>query len=50
MIDSGRNQVYDVKADAWSEATPPPSSIQEGAAAATTGENALKRIYVFGKT
>jgi hypothetical protein len=44
------HQIYDPKTDTWSSGASPPSSILEGDAAATTGINAAKRIYVFGKT
>ena len=44
------NQIYDPETDTWSQGTPSPSSTQNGAAGATTGVNALKRIYVLGET
>ncbi|MCJ7794027.1 hypothetical protein MUP42_03745 [Candidatus Bathyarchaeota archaeon] len=42
--------IYDPKTDTWGEGAPSPSSAGYGAAAATTGVNAAKRIYVFGET
>ena len=48
ITDSNRkNQIYDVETDTWSLGAPPPSEVGHGAAGATTGVNALKRIYVF---
>jgi N-acetylneuraminic acid mutarotase len=44
------HQIYHPETDTWSEGAFPPSSTIGGAAAATTGVNALKRIYVFGST
>jgi len=46
------NQIYDAEADKWSLGAPPPSSVGVGgggvgAAGATTGEMAPKRIYVL---
>ena len=43
------NQIYDPATDSWSFGTYPPSSVGGGAAAATTGAFALKRIYTIGK-
>jgi N-acetylneuraminic acid mutarotase len=44
------NQVYAVKTDSWSYAAPVPENIwlNVAAAAATTGVNAFKQIYVIG--
>jgi N-acetylneuraminic acid mutarotase len=42
---SGLNQIYDTATDKWSQGTTPPWGIGYGAAGATTGVNALKRIY-----
>jgi N-acetylneuraminic acid mutarotase len=42
------NQIYDTETDTWSAGAYPPSSIGGGAAAATTGAFALKRIYAIG--
>jgi len=47
--DHNLNQIYDTETDSWSYGTPPPSSVDGGAAAATTGELAPKRIYVLGE-
>jgi N-acetylneuraminic acid mutarotase len=48
ITDSNRkNQIYDVETDTWSLGAPPPEYIGSGAAAATTGVNALKRIYIL---
>jgi N-acetylneuraminic acid mutarotase len=51
--DSNLHQVYDPATDNWTYASSPPNSIGnmvgQGAATATTGELALKRIYVFGQ-
>jgi len=51
--DSNLHQIYDPAADSWTYGSSPPNSINfafgNGAAAATTGELALRRIYVFGK-
>lgn len=51
--DSNLHQIYDSAADSWTYGPSPPNSINfafgNGAAAATTGELALRRIYVFGK-
>lgn len=51
--DSNLHQVYNPITDNWTYASSPPNSIGnavgQGAAAATTGELALKRIYVFGQ-
>jgi N-acetylneuraminic acid mutarotase len=41
------NQIYDAETDAWTEGKSVPSGIWYGAAGATTGVNALKRIYLF---
>jgi N-acetylneuraminic acid mutarotase len=46
--DHNLNQIYDTETDSWSYGTPPPSSVDGGAAAATTGELAPRRIYVLG--
>jgi hypothetical protein len=47
--DSMRNQIYDPETDSWSEGAPSPSGVTYGAAGATTGVNAPKRIYVLGE-
>jgi len=51
--DSQLHQVYDPAANDWSYASSPPNSVGnavgQGAAAATTGEFALRRIYVLGQ-
>lgn len=51
--DSNLHQIYDPATDNWSYASSPPNSVgnafRNGAAAATTGEMALKRIYVLGQ-
>jgi N-acetylneuraminic acid mutarotase len=46
----GLNQVYTVETDSWSLAAPVPENIwlNNAAAAATTGMNATKQIYVIG--
>lgn len=46
--DHNLNQIYDPATDSWSYGTYPPSSIGGGAAAATAGAFALKRIYAIG--
>jgi N-acetylneuraminic acid mutarotase len=47
---SGLDQVYTVETDSWSLAAPVPENIflNNAAAAATTGMNATKQIYVIG--
>jgi N-acetylneuraminic acid mutarotase len=42
------NQMYDTETDTWSARAYPPSSVGGGAAAATTGAFAPKRIYAIG--
>jgi N-acetylneuraminic acid mutarotase len=42
---SGLNQIYDAATDKWSQGATPLWGIGYGAAGATTGVNALKRIY-----
>jgi N-acetylneuraminic acid mutarotase len=42
------NQIYDTETDTWSAGAYPPSSLGGGAAAATTGAFAPKRIYAIG--
>ena len=42
------NQIYNTETDTWSAGSYPPSSIGGGAAAATTGAFAPKRIYAIG--
>jgi hypothetical protein len=42
------NQIYDPETGKWRLGAPAPSSITDGAAGATTGMMALKRIYVLG--
>jgi N-acetylneuraminic acid mutarotase len=52
-LDSNLHQVYDPVTDNWTYVSSPPNSIGnafgKGAAAATTGELALKRIYALGQ-
>lgn len=43
------NQIYDAKTDTWSQGTPSPTNTAYGAAGATTGVNAAKRIYVLSQ-
>jgi N-acetylneuraminic acid mutarotase len=40
--------VYDAKSDSWSQGTPAPTDVRDGAAVATTGIMASKRLYVLG--
>jgi hypothetical protein len=51
--DSQLHQVYDPSTDNWTYASAPPNSVGnavgQGAATATTGEFALRRIYVLGQ-
>ena len=51
--DSNLHQIYNPETDMWSYGTPPPNSIGNangnGAAGATTGVMAPKRIYVLGQ-
>ncbi|MBM4400374.1 MAG: hypothetical protein FJ045_00305, partial [Crenarchaeota archaeon] len=47
--DSTLNQIYDPETDTWSQGAPLPSITSYGAAGATTGVNAPKRIYVLGR-
>jgi N-acetylneuraminic acid mutarotase len=51
--DSNLHQVYDPATDNWTYASSPPNSIGnavgQGTAAATVGELALRKIYVFGQ-
>jgi len=51
--DSNLHQIYDPETDTWNYGTPPLNSIGNmngnGAAGATTGVMALKRIYVLGQ-
>ena len=51
--DSNLHQVYDPATDNWTYASSPPNSVGnavgQGAATATIGEFALRRIYVFGQ-
>jgi hypothetical protein len=44
------NQIYDTETDTWSYGSSPPSSVDGGAAVATTGVLAPKRIYVLGNS
>ena len=46
--DSNHLFIYDVETDSWSQGTPAPSIVIDGAAVATTGVVAPKRIYVIG--
>lgn len=48
VITSNLNQIYDAENDSWSRGEPSPLPAVLGAAGATTGMNAPKRIYVFG--
>jgi hypothetical protein len=45
-----RVQVYDTKTDTWSLRAPPPSSVYHGAAVATTGVLAPKKLYALGNS
>ncbi len=45
---SNLTQIYDPETDTWSLGTTVPSSVSDGAAGATTGVIAPKRIYVMG--
>jgi hypothetical protein len=45
---SNLNQIYDIVTDTWSFGAFPPSSVGGGAAVATSGVFAPKRIYVVG--
>ena len=47
---SNLNQIYDAETDTWSQGALSPSSVRSGAAGATVGVNALKRVYVLGVT
>ena len=47
---SDLNQIYDPETDKWSRGALMPSGIRYGAAGATTGVNAPKRIYFFDKS
>jgi len=52
MINAELNQVYDTKTDTWHNGSAPPLGLESvgfGGAAATSGINAPKRIYVFGE-
>jgi len=44
------NQIYDTETDTWSSGAYPITSVDGGAAAATTGVLAPKRIYVLGNS
>ena len=46
-VNANLNLIYEAKTDTWSEGPTPPSYIEYGDAAATTGVNASKRIYVL---
>ena len=46
-IDSNLNQIYNPETDTWSLGAPLPLSVKHGAAGATTGVNALKRITLL---
>ncbi len=41
-------QIYDTETNTWTVGAPMPTGVAEGAAVATTGENAPVRIYVMG--
>jgi N-acetylneuraminic acid mutarotase len=43
------NQIYDSGTDTWSQGSPSPENMAYGPAAATTGINARKRIYVYSQ-
>ena len=43
------NQIYDSKTNTWSQGTSSPTNTAYGAAGATTGVNAAKRIYVLSQ-
>jgi N-acetylneuraminic acid mutarotase len=45
---SNLNQIYNPETDKWHLGTPAPSSVSDGAAGATSGVIAPKRIYVMG--
>ncbi|MEM3377808.1 MAG: kelch repeat-containing protein [Candidatus Bathyarchaeia archaeon] len=47
---SDLNQIYDPKTNTWREGTRMPNGLRYGAAAATTGANAIKRIYFFSNS
>jgi len=49
IIYSDLNQIYGTETDAWSQGTSAPWDFGWGCAAATTGVNAPKRIYVMGE-
>jgi len=50
VIDSNLNQIYDTATDTWSQGVSSPSDLLlGGAAGATTGVNAPKRIYVLSE-
>jgi N-acetylneuraminic acid mutarotase len=49
VIGGSLNQIYDVGNDSWSLGAPQPSRTAYGAAVATLGVNAPKRIYVLGQ-
>lgn len=49
IIDSNLNQIYNVETNTWSLGASPPGRLGYGKAGATTGVNALKRIYVLGE-
>jgi hypothetical protein len=40
--------IYDTETDSWSEGKSGPTVVVGGAAGATTGANALQRVYIFG--
>jgi N-acetylneuraminic acid mutarotase len=42
--------IYDTGTDSWSEGTSGPTAVVEGAAGATTGMKAPKRVYVLGSS
>jgi len=47
-MDAAFNKIYDVETDSWSQGAPIPVAPLIGAAGATTGKMAPKRIYVIG--
>jgi N-acetylneuraminic acid mutarotase len=50
IISDNRTQIYNPETDTWRIAAQPPPHLVQGAAAATTGVLATRRIYVMGVT